>query len=62
MFFMNWWNRLTKGFLKIQDGTVCPERYRNLRRNIIILMVVITIVPSISICEKRQYKFGGYNG
>jgi len=57
MFFLNWWKRLARGFLKIQDGAVCPERYSSLRRNIIILMIVITIVPLTFMAIINHYQY-----
>ncbi|MEW6671646.1 MAG: ATP-binding protein [Thermodesulfobacteriota bacterium] len=45
MFLAKWWERLTRGFFKYDDTSASPDRYIALRRNIVILMMVVTIVP-----------------
>ena len=40
---MNWWSKLR--LLDIPEQGSSPERYRVLRRNIIFLMLLVTIVP-----------------
>ena len=45
MFLENWWERLTRGIIKYDDTSASPDRYIALRRNIVILMMVVTIVP-----------------
>ena len=46
MKFKNLWARLTKNFLNDSDDEAA-NRYRILRRNIFILMILITIIPLI---------------
>ncbi|MDY6863134.1 MAG: ATP-binding protein [Thermodesulfobacteriota bacterium] len=40
-----WWEYITGGFLSFPDEGASPERYKILRRNIVTLMLIVTVVP-----------------
>lgn len=42
---LNWYQRFVRGLLQYDDEKVSPDRYRILRRNIVILMLLVTILP-----------------
>ena len=42
---LRWLEQLTRGFLGYSGEGTSPDRYLILRRNIIILMLVVTLVP-----------------
>jgi two-component system NtrC family sensor kinase len=56
MNFKNLWTRLTKGFLGHSDDDTV-NRYGILRRNIFILMILITIIPLIIMAVIYQYEY-----
>jgi len=45
MFPAKLWERLSRRFFRYDDGGASPDRYSALRRNIVILMMAVTIVP-----------------
>lgn len=51
-----WYQRLTGGFF-LQPDDDSPDRYRILRRNIVILMVLITIIPLFVMTIINQYEY-----
>ena len=52
----NLWTRLTKGLLHYSDDDTA-NRYRILRRNIFILMILITIIPLIIMAVIYQHEY-----
>jgi len=53
---LKWYQRLTGGFfLQLDDDS--PDRYRILRRNIVILMILITIIPLFVMAIINQYEY-----
>ncbi len=57
MFFSKWWHGLSKKSLKQNGEKVSPDRYHILRRNIIILMILVTIVPLTFMAVINHYQF-----
>jgi len=53
---LKWYQRLTRGFF-LQPDDDYPDRYRILRRNIVILMVLITIIPLFVMTIINQYEY-----
>ena len=53
-----WWNRVAKFFLHFPDESTSPTRYRTLRRNIVALMILVTIIPLtfMAIINYHQYQ------
>lgn len=51
------WNRLTGGFLQYSDDINSPDRYRLLRRNIVILMLFVTILPLTVMAVINHYEY-----
>jgi len=60
MFLLKWWEQVTRFFLKSDDTIASPDRYIALRRNIVILMMVVTIVPLtvMAVINHHQYQAG----
>jgi two-component system, NtrC family, sensor kinase len=58
MNFKNLWTRLTKGFLADSDDEIAT-RYRVRRRNIFILMILITIIPLtiMAVIYQHEYQY-----
>ena len=56
MFFAGWLKRLS--FLDFQDSGGSPEIYRLLRKRMIVLMLVVTVVPlfSMAMINLHQYR------
>ena len=53
---LNWYQRFLKGlFHNNENGS--PDRYRILRRNIIVLMVLVTIVPLTLMAAINHYQY-----
>jgi len=52
----NWRTRLIKSFL-LQSDNYSPDRYRVLRRNIVMLMILVTIIPLIIMAVIYQYEY-----
>ncbi|MDF1591615.1 MAG: hypothetical protein P1P89_08895 [Desulfobacterales bacterium] len=57
MFLEKWWERFAKSFLKYDDTSASPDRYIVLRRNIVILMMVVTIVPLTFMAAINHYQY-----
>jgi len=51
------WNRLTGGFLQYSDDINSPDRYRLLRRNIVTLMLFVTIIPLTVMAVINHYEY-----
>ncbi len=58
MFLSNFLKKLTKKLLQSDEKTGSPDRYRTLRRNIVVLMMVVTIVPLtfMAVINHHQYQ------
>jgi len=56
MTLKNWKERFTEGFF-LQADNESPARYRILRRNIIILMTLITVIPLTIMAVINQYEY-----
>ncbi len=52
----NWRTRLIKSFV-LQFDNHSPDRYRVLRRNIVMLMILVTIIPLIIMAVIYQYEY-----
>ena len=57
MFLSTWWARLIRGLPKNNDRAAAPDRYHILRRNIIILMLLVTIVPLTFMAVINHYQY-----
>jgi len=57
MFLAKWRERLTGAFFKYDDTSASPDRYIALRRNIVILMMVVTIVPLTFMAVINHYQY-----
>jgi two-component system NtrC family sensor kinase len=53
---LKWYQRLTGGFFLHPDDD-SPDRYRILRRNIVILMILITIIPLFVMAIINQHEY-----
>ncbi len=52
------WKEAVRGFLRFpEDEMISPQRYRVLRRNIVILMLVVTFVPLCSMAAVNYYQY-----
>jgi len=54
---LNWYQRLVKGLLQPNGEAVPADRYRILRRNIVILMLLVTIVPLALMAVINHYQY-----
>lgn len=52
----SWYQRLI-GSYDVNSGDDSPERYRILRRNIVILMLLVTIIPLVIMAVINQYEY-----
>jgi len=52
----NWWTHLAKGFSHNSDDDNA-NRYRVLRRNIFVLMILITIIPLTIMAGTYQHEY-----
>jgi two-component system NtrC family sensor kinase len=52
----NWRTRLIEGFV-LQSDNNSPDRYRVLRRNIVMLMILVTVIPLIIMAVIYQYEY-----
>jgi two-component system NtrC family sensor kinase len=54
--------KILGGLLEIPEEGTSPERYRILRRNITVLMLLITIIPLVlmAVINYYQYQFSEY--
>jgi len=57
MFLAKRWERLTRVFYKYDDTSASPDRYIALRRNFVILMMVVTIVPLTFMAVINHYQY-----
>ena len=57
MFPAKQWEQLTRIFFKYDDASASPDRYIALRRNIVILMIVVTIVPLTFMAVINHYQY-----
>ena len=55
---LNWHQNLTKGIFQFEGKDTSPDRYRLLRRKIVILMLLVTIVPLtlMAVINYHQYR------
>lgn len=53
-----WFNRLAEVVFRFNDEETSPDRYRILRRNIVVLMILVTIIPLtfMAVINHYQYK------
>ncbi|MFC1811369.1 ATP-binding protein [Thermodesulfobacteriota bacterium] len=54
---LNWYQRLISGLLQPGGEAASPDRYNILRRNIIVLMLLVTIVPLILMAAINHYQY-----
>ncbi len=52
----NWWANLIERFV-LQSGNNSNDRYRALRRNFIMLMILVTIIPLVIMAAIYQYEY-----
>ncbi|MFH2218995.1 MAG: ATP-binding protein [Pseudomonadota bacterium] len=54
---LNWHQRLIRGLLQPGSEEASPDRYRILRRNIVILMLLVTLVPLVLMTAINHYLY-----
>jgi len=51
---LSWYQRLA-GSYDLNPGDDSPDRYRILRRNIVVLMLLVTTIPLVIMAAINQY-------